>query len=275
VISLLIVDDEQKEREGIAFLIEKYNFPFQVSMAGNGREALELFKSNTYDILITDIRMPFMDGLELCEKIRPDHPETIIIILSAYGDFEYTQKAIKIKVDDYLLKPVEIDEFHRAMSDAMDEIERRMVELTTSPYDSGSDLSISDFIKKAIADVENNLSEADLQGCNLRVIKDVIRLIEANYTKDVGLEWIAGQVYLSSSHLSRLFKKATGQNITQFITMLRMYKAKQLLTRTNMKIVDVGQQVGYYNASYFCMLFKKYYGITPNQMREGTNDKNV
>lgn len=107
---VLIVDDEDIIREGLCSSISWENLGMVViGKAEEGMEALEFFREDTPDIVITDIKMPFMDGLELIEEIRKDYPETFIIIISGYDQFDYAQKAIKMGAFDYILKPIDID----------------------------------------------------------------------------------------------------------------------------------------------------------------------
>lgn len=114
---ILLVDDEQIERDGIKRLLAKYQFRFTVTEAANGEEALEILANEPVDILFTDIKMPFMDGLELSRRAREMEPGLKIIIFSAYGEFEYAQKAIQYNIFAYLLKPVEVEEFVRVFTD--------------------------------------------------------------------------------------------------------------------------------------------------------------
>ena len=109
--SLLIVDDEREERDGVEFLIRRRAFPITLRKASNGREALRLLEEGPADILLTDIKMPLMNGLELCAAAREKYPAIVLIILSAYGDYEYTRRAIQVRVDDYILKPVAAERF--------------------------------------------------------------------------------------------------------------------------------------------------------------------
>ena len=108
---ILIVDDERRERDGIERLIHKYQYPLEVVQAQNGEEALDLFKEMEVDILLTDIKMPFMTGIELIEKVRKRGYTPFCIIYSAYGEFEYAQNAIALGVIQYLLKPILLDDF--------------------------------------------------------------------------------------------------------------------------------------------------------------------
>lgn len=114
--NILIVDDEHIEREGIKRLIHKYELPLVVLEAENGEEALDILLSHPIDILLTDIKMPFMDGLALCESARAKFPELKIMIFSAYGEFEYAQRAIHYHIFSYLLKPIDVNDFQTAFT---------------------------------------------------------------------------------------------------------------------------------------------------------------
>ncbi|EGT3621062.1 response regulator, partial [Clostridium perfringens] len=119
MLKILLVDDEATEREGIEFLIKRYEFPLNIAKAVNGKEALEYIKKNHIDILFTDVKMPFMDGLELAKETFKYDPKIRIIIFSAYSEFDYAKKALEAKVVDYLLKPIEVDEFKRVMEEVI------------------------------------------------------------------------------------------------------------------------------------------------------------
>ena len=116
---ILIVDDEKIEREGIRFLISKYEFELDEVEAENGSEALEILDKSKFDILITDIKMPFMDGLQLAHRARIINPDIVTVIFSAYGEFDFARKAIDSKVQHYILKPIDPDEFRDVMTDAL------------------------------------------------------------------------------------------------------------------------------------------------------------
>lgn len=122
---ILIVDDEQAEREVISFLLNKYDFPLQITEAPNGRTALELLEKKSFDILFTDIKMPFMGGLELAARAREHFPEMSIIFFSGYDDFEYVKEALSLHVVNYILKPVNPDEFQKTIAQVIDQIRRR------------------------------------------------------------------------------------------------------------------------------------------------------
>lgn len=118
--NILVVDDEAIERNGISYLIEQHKLPLKIFQASNGREALKIFHRNRIDILLTDIKMPFMDGLQLADTVRRTNPGVKIIIFSAYGEFDYAKQAINLEVMDYVLKPVKIAEFLKVMEKVID-----------------------------------------------------------------------------------------------------------------------------------------------------------
>lgn len=115
MLKILLVDDEQEERAGISFLIKKYGYPLTVSEAPNGKKALEYMESHHVDILFTDVKMPLMNGLELAKAVNETYPEVKIIIFSAYGEFDYAKQALEANAVNYLLKPIELDEFRDVM----------------------------------------------------------------------------------------------------------------------------------------------------------------
>ena len=101
-----------------------------------------------------------------------------------------------------------------------------------------------------------------------REILEVIDYIGANYGKELSVERLASIVFLTPDYLSRLFKKSMGKSISQYIRQFRMEKARELLTGTNRKVIDIGEAVGYPNYSYFCQSFREYFGTSPERYRQ-------
>ncbi|MDO4284486.1 MAG: response regulator [Eubacteriales bacterium] len=115
MIKILLVDDEREEREGISFLIRKYEYPLSILQAANGEEAKRILEAESVSIMMTDVKMPIMDGLELAALASRQYPALKIIIFSAYSEFDYAKKAMEANAVDYLLKPIEVEEFQRVM----------------------------------------------------------------------------------------------------------------------------------------------------------------
>ena len=501
---IVLTDDERQEREGIAYLIEKYRYPLKITYAGNGKEALDYIHHHEVDILFTDVKMPVMDGLELARAVYEYDPDIKIIIFSAYGEFEYAKQALEANAVSYLLKPIEVDEFRKLMDHVLHDItmekeEKRqreekdrysshnilhkaftmskinrheMKDIQTylfgkdSAYvlihmefmDSFFDLheeefmrcaerylgkelhyiefypneayllsgnkkfhqkkELSEQISKILRDIRGTRSEEnqsvvivsrpvntveelleqqerithiqdevfgyhdkvifvddyylsaehyvkDIEGigrelkesieildaeliekqsenlvravkesgqisriyiqnmlysmikafCDkvrpenldelliraeglfqvkdpvgmLKEYQEAIRLlliqtgprddtsgiisaiksvVELEYRKDIGLDYVAAQVNLSPTYVSYLFKKETGQTLVKYITDKKMDKAKKMLGDRNLKVMQVAKSCGYENQSYFNKLFKSYFGVTPKQYRE-------
>lgn len=125
---MMIVDDEDEERLGIRFLLEKSGFEFSYIEAENGKEALERLEDGEVDIMLTDVKMPFVDGMELSKIVREKFPEMQIVFFSGYDDFEYVKQALSIQAVDYILKPVNPMEFRKVMGIVVERMEKRKAE---------------------------------------------------------------------------------------------------------------------------------------------------
>ncbi|OIB03689.1 DNA-binding response regulator [Paenibacillus sp. LC231] len=234
--NVLIVDDESIQREGIKDLIFQYRFPFQVLEAENGMSAKRILLQNAIDILITDVRMPLMDGLELSKQARKTQQDLKIVICSGYDEFEYARSAIRLGVVNYLLKPLVREEFLQVMEDITQ----------ISPYGG-------------------ELEQVTIESKVIRQVKDYVK---DHHQGDISLSDAAEDVYLSPGYLSILFKKETGENFSKYLTDYRLRRASYLLKHSNMKVNDIAGAVGIDNHSYFAKLFKSKFGVSPLQYRE-------
>lgn len=270
----LIVDDEKIEREGIIFLIETLGLTLETVEAENGVKALEYLQAHQVDILFTDIRMPFMDGLALAAKAKMLNPKLKVIIVSAFGEFEYAKQAIQIQVVHYLLKPVEVSEFLEVVTEVVrlcdeDREQRERSLKLQQAYEIGNRYAQehTDLLQETQPAYRGGAGENPPR----KVIGEVLEQIHRDYGQDIGLESLAEKACLSPSYLSHLFKKETGASLVKYITCYRLEKAGELLRRTNKRISDISQEVGYTSFAYFCSIFKNYYGKTPARYREGDN----
>jgi two-component system response regulator YesN len=264
---LLVVDDEDIIRDGIANVVPWDSCNIVIAgEASNGVEALEKVEEIMPDIVITDINMNCMDGLELAYELKQRHPHIKVIILSGYDEFEYAKKALQLKVFSYLLKPISPSELIKVVEDTILEIQAdeklkaRVLELE-SELRHNKDTN------------EFNCSQEDMdQECpNIRsVIAKAKKYIEENFSDpNISLNTIARHFYLNPAYFSKLFKKETGMTFMEFLTLSRIEKTKYLLRETNSKVSDIGAAVGYPNPQYFVTLFRKVTGRTPIEYREG------
>ena len=126
---VLVVDDEKVGRTGIRMLLKQTPYDFDIIEAENGRMALNYLMRNDVDFLLTDIKMPFMDGIELIEEVSKIKPKTEMIILSGYSDFDYAKKAIQMGVSEYLLKPIDPNEFNQSIHHIVENYNKKLREV--------------------------------------------------------------------------------------------------------------------------------------------------
>lgn len=123
--NVLIVDDEKIEREGLKYLLSREEGERKVFEASNGKQALQIIRTEDIQLILTDIKMPHMDGLELSRRAKEENPALQIVIFSGYSDFSFAQEAIRYGVTEYILKPVNPEDFHKVIQKAEKEIDRR------------------------------------------------------------------------------------------------------------------------------------------------------
>lgn len=242
---VLLVDDEPWVLRGLrgffASIKEQYTI---IGEAENGREALALAQEKNPDIVISDIRMPDMDGLAFVTALREHNLRARIIMLSGYAEFEYARKALQLDVDNYLLKPLD----RRELREALTKIEEKIA-------------------KERTEDLEE---EAE---AGYREINAIMADIDGNFTQDITLQDLAEKYAVSVSNLSGIIKRETGMTFTEHLAKRRVKKAEQLLKNEKYSVAEVGKMVGYHDYYYFTKWFKKLTGITPSKYRSDRKEK--
>lgn len=419
---LLIVDDEEDIREGLADLVDWTSLGYAVAARlEDGRDAISFIESNPVDVILTDIKMTFVSGLELAKYVYDRQFDIKMILISGYKEFEFAQQAVNYKVMHYLLKPTRLDEITRVFKDVkllLDkekaekeqalsiqsrneemlsvlrrqffadlmagtlkeraEIDRRLrlIGLPIDPEscpccsyyirfprkdpDSGGNPGNADgqlfrfihqiFLKEqegiltfpisaepdkillaaidlradglpektlrervglqfetvksrinAVLGIDAALSELSLYSSiteiislyaigegprseteygdddrtDTLVIQKAKTYMQSMYDKEISLEDVAEHVYLSPVYFSRLFKKQTGRNFTDYLTEVRMMKAMEYLRQPQYKVYEIGSIIGYKSTKYFFKLFKQYAGCTPSEYRNKLHDPTV
>lgn len=241
MLKLMIVDDEPLERLGLRKIIQRdfHNIDL-VEDSRNGLEAIENVRKYRPHIILMDISMPEMSGLEAQQEIIKLLPNTKTIILTAHSDFNYAQEAIKKGCFDYLLKPVKPVDLHKA-------------------------------IKKAIAALPSpkntNYSPDKSDDLDANILKCAIDYIENHYFQEISLNAVAEHVHLNPQYFSRYFKKETGMNFTTYVSKLRIEKAKTFLRQTDKPIYRIAVDLGFSDAAYFTKVFNKFENQTPYQYK--------
>lgn len=243
----LIVEDEPLMREYLWRNLERIHNAWKATAcAKDGLEAIEILRHHSFDLVITDIRMPHCDGLELASYINDNCPGTAVVILSGHDEFEYARSALQKGVSDYLLKPLD----DKALNALLDRLA------------SNKKLSVDD------GDEEPVVQDQDSESPSL-LIERARLFIKENYTRPLALNDVAQALDVSPSYLSSVFKSDKGETYTKYILRLRMERAAKLLVSYKAgKVGDIAQEAGFTSTKYFDSAFKKYFGMTPNEYRQ-------
>lgn len=333
---MVVADDEYIVVEGIKAILSRLNLQCEVvGFAYNGIDALDVIRQQRPDIVITDIRMPGLDGLSLIESCKEFLPEAYYVVISGYTEFEYARRAITLGVVDYIDKPVTMQKIAEVLEEVekksnppqyaynrivretdkvvddllmgkADGLEEGMEQVLYILRESVPDLEqyrqevykimamLVSIFREANPDNSCQISRHDLEKCrnipecqefsmtlirkmsehlrgkkvgsNHRIIQKLLQFIDEKYADNIGLNELAMLVNLNPAYLSILFRNEVGVTYVKYLTDLRIKKAKELLEE-GMKVTEVSEKVGYYNYRYFCEIFKKHQGITPNEYK--------
>ncbi|MDI9243573.1 response regulator transcription factor [Fusibacillus kribbianus] len=240
---VLLVDDEIMIREGFKRLFDWGAHDCEVvGEAADGMEALAKIDALAPDIAVMDINIPIMNGLKVIQLARIKHPDMAFVIVSGYDDFSYCREALRLKITDYILKPVDYEEFGTCIDNLKIALFRRQ-----------------------------STKEADEQ--EERPINRLTRYLQEHLAEEISLSVLADEFHLSAQYISQLFKSEIGVNFLAYLTNIRMEKAKQLLLSTSLSIGEVSEQSGYGDYRVFTKVFKKSEGITPSQYRRDFLEK--
>lgn len=240
MLNVLIVEDEPVVRHGILHGVDWAALGCTVvAEAANGEEGLRLARLHKPDLIITDIRTPKMDGIEMLTRLREENCQSHAIILTAHSDFDYARSAIQLKVADYLLKPF-------CDQDLANAIMR---------------------LRKEIGDAQSDARQPSLLPAIVpanKYVQEAIQYIASHYAQELSITTLSEALSISESRLSHLFKKDTGHTITGYLSLYRIQTAMDLLADHRVKVYEVAAQVGYKDVAYFSSLFKKLTGKTPS-----------
>lgn len=238
MLNILVVEDEAPIRDWIVYTIENASSEFNVvANVNNGREALQIIKDKVVDVIITDIKMPIMDGIEFSKKAKGINPDLYIILLTNFAEFSYAKEAISFGVYEYLIK-----------SEIRPEEIKDILEGINTKVNNNENIVLK---------IEKNKSKYS------KAIEKALKYIDNNYKNHISLTDVSKHVYLSHEYFSRLFKEEVGENFSSYLNIYRINKGRELLRSTDMKISQVAYEVGYSNAGYFSKNYKKYLGLSP------------
>ena len=250
---IAIIDDESVVVEAIRTMVRRAGLDYEiVGTASDGVEGLHIVRELRPDVVITDIRMPGVDGLSLIERTTEELPLCAFIVISGYREFEYAHRALKLGVLDFIEKPIEYQNVVTALMRADEALDLRQKVRRVQSVDAAC--------KQERTEAQN------------AAVAEVLRYIHANYASDFGLDELSRLVDMSPAYLSDLFKRNTGTSYVKYLTGVRMNNACRMLLRGD-RAFAVAEQVGYRDYNYFCKVFKKYVGVTPSEYRNGVPKK--
>lgn len=346
--SVMLVDDEEIVRIELRRLIDWNALGFNIIIeAKNGSDAILRLDRKSVDLVITDIKMPKVDGVELLRHLKENNLCSCVIFLSGYRDFKFAQQGLILGAFDYILKPVDpeildsvlkrvkihFEEVNQANNDVnfyylnekeillntfisqcdekafviadelfneihnilKEDLNRIALILNHMIENIVKDLSEKNIVLKSIIDYEAITKTELLNIYNLdemkssfmskifeivsivnklklnqknNIINKVCEYVIQNIDRELTLKTISDKFFISKNYLSFLFKQETGENFLDYLTKIKMERAKFLLKEANYKAYEVSNILGYSETTYFSRLFKKHTGFTPTEYRK-------
>lgn len=264
---ILIADDEVIERTLLERKLTKaFEQECKIISVGNGKEVLEADTAHQPDIMILDIEMPVISGLEAAKKLRSQGRDCPIILLTAYDEFHYTKQAISVHALDYLLKPCDEKELYLAVEEAIRSVDSKAVKESKGldSMDAATENNNSSMEKHGIPSEKEQTVEEDHEGNQVKLLS----YIYDHYMEDISVHDLSTYMGYSEVHTCRLFKQYFGQTFVSYLAHYRMRKAAHLLLYTDMNVREIGKAVGYANSNYFGKVFHRIYEMTPTEYRE-------
>ena len=225
---------------------EKYGFSI-AGQVSNGVQAVDYVKEHAIDVVFTDIRMPFMDGIEMMKQIRKDYPDILFVFVSSYNEFEYAREGLRMGAVDYLVKPMEENDLEGVLKRLQEMLSQRTKEDALS-------------LLQKIVEQEVNWEDP--------VLQTLCKLFDEQKERNLTLEEVANALDLSKDYLGKIIKSRTGMNFRTLYNGYKMECAKPLIKSGKYKVYEISQMLGYTSADYFTQLFKNSTGMTPAEYKK-------
>ncbi len=242
----LIVEDEDLMREYLADNLSVLCPDWcAAATASDGQEAIEKIGESDFDGIITDIRMPVMDGLSMSKAIRERLPRIPILILTGYDEFDYARAAVRLNIFDYLLKPIDEQELAAALCAMAIQAGKK-----ADPAVSSEDIFPAG---------------AESGGLSRRALS----YIQAHYSEPISLTTVADEIGVSPAYLSTVFHREIGSSYSRTLQKIRMEEAARQLRGTSLRVQQIARNVGFVSAKHFTHVFRAYHGLSPIEYRLG------
>ncbi|GGF66909.1 hypothetical protein GCM10010912_09870 [Paenibacillus albidus] len=261
---VLLVEDEVFVRESVREIIAWEELGFSVSgEAGNGVEALEMIRNDAPDLVITDIIMPQMDGVELLRKTREEGYASRFVMLTCMSDFEYVRQAMEYGASNYILKlSMSVNSLRETLRKISQELlkDHDTHKNNSTTAVAGSGMDETDDTKLSPLLPEEVTSHPEIQ--------KILQYIHTHYPQDITVKSMSQYVMMGENYVSTLFKKKTGQTLIHYLHQVRIKQAVQHLIQSDLPVYEIGNRVGFVNDNYFIKIFKRLTGQTPSQFRQ-------
>ena len=251
---VLIVEDEDIIRKGLMFMMDWFKVNcVVVGEAIDGVDGLNKVKKHKPDIVITDVKMPFKDGIQMLEESIFEYGYEAIIV-SGYSEFEYAKKAITLGVTEYLLKPIDFEYLYKTIKKLTDKIEsKNKIKRYLQTINTIKPLDIL------------NMQYYDSQYYKTKYVIKMLNYIKNHYKDKIRLTDLSKDFKISAAYLNAKFKEETSYTFNDFLNRYRIIQALELLKADDMKIYEIAEEVGFKDYKYFIEVFKKYTGYSPTK----------
>ena len=240
----LIVEDEDLMREYLEKNLSSICTEWcAADTAVDGQEAIGKIAEAHFDGIITDVRMPVMDGLAMSKAIREKYPQMPILIVSGYNEFDYARKAVRLNIFDYLLKPIDEQELAAALSAMAIQVGQKQ--------------------RLAPIDGKTEYTSENTEGLAQRALS----YIQQHFSDPISLTSVAEEMGVSPAYLSTVFHREIGASYSRTLLKFRMEEAARQLIQTNQKVQQIAQNVGFFSAKHFTHVFHEYYHYSPVEFR--------
>lgn len=239
--SLLLIDDEIWFLESLQEILGD---TYDVHTASNGKDGVQKYLDTRVDLIILDLAMPDMDGIEVLQRIREVNPWIPVIIMTGHSTIERAETAAALGVQGYVKKPFDSEVLKEKINGIL---ALRDINLVTTG------------LPNMIVSSSEDLKESTFK---------VLKYLHNNYHRRLSLKEIAAESNQSVSNLCRTFKEGTGVTVLEYLQNLRITMAKMLIEKTNYSIATVAKLIGMEDESYFSRIFKREVGTSPNRYRK-------
>ncbi|MDO4431706.1 MAG: response regulator [Aerococcaceae bacterium] len=258
-LNVLIVDDEFMIIKGLERLIQWEQLGLTlVGTASNGVEALNVMAQTPVDIVISDINMPLLNGIDFITAAREKYTAFELVFISGYQEFQYVKSGMELGAVNYLLKPIDKVELNRVLTVVVERIKQQQ------------------YIQQALA--QQHVAQEAVQTDNVEsnspkgpyhpLVDELLAIVHERYTQDISLKELADTLHVNVMYLGQIFRKEVGQTFAKYLNQHRVAIAKERLQHSRLSVSEVGYSVGYQNQAYFYKIFKEIVGVSPKEYRK-------